>query len=71
MRAALCAESSELARRRENARELILHSDRGSQYTSRMFQTALKKRGVVQNMSGTSRYYNNVRKESYFYHTEK
>lgn len=45
---------------------MILHSDRGSQYTSRVFRATLKKYGAIQSMSGTGRCYDNARMESFF-----
>lgn len=66
MRAELCVEAFELACRRAGTRGMILHSDRGSQYTSRAFRAALEKHGAVQSMSGTGRCYDNARMESFF-----
>ncbi len=45
---------------------MILHSDRGSQFTSGKFRAALKKYGAIQSMSGTGRCYDNARMESFF-----
>ncbi|MDL2263145.1 integrase core domain-containing protein [Synergistaceae bacterium OttesenSCG-928-I11] len=45
---------------------MILHSDRGSQYTSHEFRDALQHRSAVQSMSGTGRCYDNARMESFF-----
>ena len=45
---------------------MILHSDRGSQYTSQAFREALKKHGAIQSMSGVGRCYDNARMESFF-----
>ena len=44
----------------------ILHSDRGSQYTSAAFRVELEKMGIVQSLSGTGRCYGNARIESFF-----
>lgn len=44
----------------------ILHSDRGSQYTSEAFRNELKKRGIIQSLSGAGRCYDNARMESFF-----
>ncbi len=38
----------------------ILHSDRGSQYTSADFRDQLKKQGVIQSLSGVGRCYDNA-----------
>jgi transposase InsO family protein len=66
MRTELCKDAFELACRKENARGMILHSDRGSQYTSGMFRSALARYGAIQSMSGTGRCYDNARMESWF-----
>ena len=44
----------------------ILHSDRGSQFTSQVFLTALRRHKLIQSMSGTGRCYDNARMESFF-----
>lgn len=66
MRAELCVEAFERACRADNACGMILHSDRGSQFTSGKFRTALARHGAVQSMSGTGRCYDNARMESFF-----
>ncbi len=66
MRAELCEKALENACRKSGARGMIIHSDRGSQFTSRKFRAALKKYGAVQSMSGTGRCYDNARMESFF-----
>lgn len=66
MRSELCVEAFKRACREDGARRMILHSDRGSQFTSRIFRKALKKYGAVQSMSGTGRCYDNARMESFF-----
>ena len=45
---------------------VILHSDRGSQYTSEAFREELKKQGITQSLSGTGHCYDNARMESFF-----
>ena len=45
---------------------MIVHSDRGSQFTSRKFRAALEQYGAIQSMSGTGRCYDNARMESFF-----
>ena len=45
---------------------MILHSDRGSQFTSADFRKVLARYGAVQSMSGTGRCYDNARMESFF-----
>lgn len=44
----------------------ILHSDRGSQYTSTAFRNKLRKLGIIQSLSGTAHCYDNARMESFF-----
>ena len=66
MRKEICIEAFENACRRTGARGMILHSDRGSQYTSRAFRDSLAKHGAIQSMSGTGRCYDNARMESFF-----
>lgn len=66
MRAELCVKAFENACRREGARGMILHSDRGSQFTSTEFRKTLKKYEACQSMSGTGRCYDNARMESFF-----
>ena len=47
-------------------RGAIFHSDRGSQYTSEAFRTALREAGFVQSLSGTDHCFDNARMESFF-----
>ena len=44
----------------------ILHSDRGSQYTSSGFRETLEKMGIRQSLSGVAHCYDNARMESFF-----
>ena len=44
----------------------ILHSDRGSQYTSGGFREVLEKMGIRQSLSGVAHCYDNARMESFF-----
>ena len=44
----------------------IFHSDRGSQYTSEAFRSALKEAGLIQSLSGTGHCFDNARMESFF-----
>lgn len=44
----------------------ILHSDRGSQYTSEEFKDTLKQLGMTQSLSGVDHCYDNARMESFF-----
>lgn len=66
MKAELCTEAFRMACFKERARGMILHSDRGSQYTSAKFRGELTKCGAVQSMSGKGRCYDNARMESFF-----
>jgi len=44
----------------------ILHSDRGSQFTSGKFRETLEKKGIRQSLSGVAHCYDNARMESFF-----
>lgn len=66
MRKELCIQAFENACRAKNARGMIFHSDRGSQFTSHAFRERLAKRNAIQSMSGTGRCYDNARMESFF-----
>ena len=44
----------------------ILHSDRGSQYTSDAFRKELDKHHIFQSLSGVDHCYDNARMESFF-----
>ncbi|MDO5559801.1 MAG: IS3 family transposase [Oscillospiraceae bacterium] len=48
------------------AQGVILHSDRGSQYTSDVFRSELRKHGITQSLSGTGHCFDNARMESIF-----
>ena len=49
-----------------NLKGTILHSDRGSQYTSDAFKAQLKEYGMIQSLSGTGHCFDNSRMESFF-----
>lgn len=66
MRKELCIQAFESACKARNARGMIFHSDRGSQFTSYAFRESISKYGAVQSMSGTGRCYDNARMESFF-----
>jgi Transposase and inactivated derivatives len=66
MRAELCIEAFLISWRAHRAFGIILHSDRGSQFTSIAFRQALSEAGAIQSMSGTGRCYDNARMESFF-----
>jgi transposase InsO family protein len=50
MRKELCIQAFENACKVRNARGMIFHSDRGSQYTSQAFRDCLASRGAIQSM---------------------
>jgi transposase InsO family protein len=66
MRKELCIRALENACKTTNARNMIFHSDRGSQFTSHSFRESLKKYNAIQSMSSTGRCYDNARMESFF-----
>ena len=66
MRTVLCVQALENTCKNTRAEGAILHSDRGSQFTSQAFRTALRRHKLVQSMSGTGRCYDNTRMESFF-----
>lgn len=66
MRAEICVEAVRQACKRYGAWGMIVHSDRGSQYTSHAFRGELQKWDAVQSMSGTGRCYDNARMESFW-----
>lgn len=56
--------------RRQPAKGLMVHSDRGSQYASGLYQKALKEKGFICSMSRKGNCYDNAPSESFF-HTLK
>ena len=66
MRAELCIRSFESACKHCSTHGMILHSDRGSQFTSIIFRQSLACYGAVQSMSGTGKCYDNARMDSFF-----
>jgi transposase InsO family protein len=66
MKKELCINAFEQACRRQKATGMLLHSDRGSQFTSHEFRASLSKHQAIQSMSGTGRCYDNARMESFF-----
>ncbi len=66
MRKELCINAFEQACRRQKASGMIVHTDRGSQFTSHDFRASLSKHRAIQSMSGTGRCYDNARMESFF-----
>jgi putative transposase len=55
-----------LRQRKPQAHTLLLHSDRGSQYTSTAFQQLLADHHITVSMSGTGNCYDNAPMESFF-----
>lgn len=53
--------------RRSPARDLVHHSDKGSQYTSRNFQKMLAEYHITASMSGVGNCYDNSAMESFFH----
>jgi putative transposase len=51
---------------RRSTEPVILHSDRGTQYTSQEFQAFLQAHGIVSSMSGVGNCYDNAVAESFF-----
>ena len=67
MKKELCIDTViQLKERHSNLKNVILHSDRGSQYTSEAYRGILKKNGIIQSLSGTGHCYDNARMESFF-----
>ncbi len=66
MRKELCIQAFENACQARETKDLIFHSDRGSQFTSYAFRESLAKHGAIQSMSGMGRCYDNARMESFF-----
>lgn len=66
MKKELCIDAFHAITKRYKLDGCILHSDRGSQYTSEAFRDALSKAGVKQSLSGVNHCYDNSRMESFF-----
>lgn len=66
MKKELCIDTFHTVTKRYKLDGCILHSDRGSQYTSEAFREALSKAGVLQSLSGVNHCYDNSRMESFF-----
>ena len=66
MKAELCVQALENACHGNCVEGAILHSDRGSQFTSQAFRAALRHHKFLQSMSGAGRCYDNARMESFF-----
>lgn len=66
MKAEICVDAFTNAARKYQAARMVFHSDRGSQYTSRIYRGVLAEYGAIQSMSSTGRCYDNARMESFF-----
>lgn len=66
MRKELCIDTFKAALRRYNINGAILHSDRGSQYTSVAFRDTLRRNNITQSLSGVNHCFDNARMESFF-----
>ena len=66
MRKELVIETLNAAEKRLPIKGCILHSDRGTQYTSGAFRDRLEELEIKQSMSGVAHCYDNARMESFF-----
>ena len=66
MRKELCIDTFNATAKRFPLNGAILHSDRGSQYTSEAFREKLSNAGVLQSLSGVNHCFDNARMESLF-----
>lgn len=66
MRAELCVDAFTSAVKKYQAFGMLFHSDRGSQYTSKIYRETLNRYGAVQSMSKTGKCFDNARMESFF-----
>lgn len=62
----LCIDTFKAANKRYGLNGTIVHSDRGSQYTSEEFRAELHNNNVIQSLSGVDHCYDNARMESFF-----
>ena len=61
MKKELCIDTVyQLKQRCGNLQGVVLHSDRGSQYTSEAYRKLLKNCGIIQSLSGTGHCYDNA-----------
>lgn len=67
MKKELCIDTvRQIINRFGRLQDVILHSDRGSQYTSEAYREELKRHGIIQSLSGTGHCFDNARMESFF-----
>lgn len=67
MKKELCIDTiKQLKKKCTDLKDVILHSDRGCQYTSEEYRNTLKKYGMIQSLSGVGHCFDNARMESFF-----
>ena len=66
MKKELCIDTFKAVTQKYNLNGAIVHSDRGSQYTSEAFKQVLANAGVSQSLSGVNHCFDNSRMESFF-----
>ena len=67
MKKELCIDTvKQLKQRYGNLEGVLLHSDRGSQYTSDAFRSILSTYGMIQSLSSSGKCFDNARMESFF-----
>ena len=67
MKKELCIDTvKQLRQAGYDLKNVILHSDRGSQYTSEAYRNTLKEYGMIQSLSGAGHCFDNARMESFF-----
>ena len=67
MKKELCIDTvKQLKQRYGNLEGVLLHSDRGSQYTIDAFRSILSAYGMIQSLSSTGKCFDNARMESFF-----
>ena len=67
MKKELCMDTVyQLKQRYGDLQGVVLHSDRGSQYTSEAYRKLLKACGIIQSLSSTGHCYDNARMESFW-----
>ena len=72
MKKELCIDTiRQLAQQYPDLKGTIIHSDRGSQYTSEAFKEELRRNGMIQSLSGTGHCFDNARMESFFCNTQE
>lgn len=67
MKKELCMDTvRQLHQLHPDLKDAVLHSDRGSQYTSEAFRAQLREYGIQQSLSGAGHCFDNARMESFF-----